>query len=141
MLTALIHTNRPTGGGESEGSAEASTPPEDDTDSDGDKAYKPSPVKRIPLNQTKKQSKLSNTNFGISSSPTKGGGRANATLVVAPMSLIGQWRDEIERCSNARLTVSLYYGTSRGDLEDELEDGTDVVITRYELDHECAKSV
>lgn len=53
------------------------------------------------------------------------------TLVVAPMSLIGQWRDELERAIPS-MTSMLYYAESKGDLVGRLEGGSvDVVITSY----------
>ncbi|PWY97431.1 hypothetical protein BCV70DRAFT_195468 [Testicularia cyperi] len=59
--------------------------------------------------------------------------KGKASLVVAPMSLIGQWRDELIRASNTgSLTPVLYYGDSKGDLLSQLESGqVDVVITSY----------
>lgn len=53
------------------------------------------------------------------------------TLVVAPMSLIGQWRDEMERAIPS-MTSMLYYAESKGDLVGRLEGGSvDIVITSY----------
>ncbi|SPQ94173.1 unnamed protein product (mitochondrion) [Plasmodiophora brassicae] len=49
-----------------------------------------------------------------------------ATLVVCPMSLLAQWRDEIERHSD--LVVSIYYGSDRND---DRRDNFDVLITTY----------
>lgn len=51
-----------------------------------------------------------------------------ATLVVCPMSLLAQWRDEIERHSD--LVVSIYYGSDRND---DRRDNFDVLITTYGL--------
>ena len=57
--------------------------------------------------------------------------QGRATLVVAPMSLIGQWRDELER-SVPTMTSMLYYAESKGDLIARLQGGSvDIVITSY----------
>ncbi len=59
--------------------------------------------------------------------------KGKASLVVAPMSLIGQWRDEIMRSSApGSLTPMLYYADSKADLLAQLESGkVNVVITSY----------
>ena len=59
--------------------------------------------------------------------------KGKASLVVAPMSLIGQWRDELIRASApGSLTPVLYYADTKGDLLAQLESGkVDVVITSY----------
>ncbi|SPO21420.1 related to RAD5 - DNA helicase [Ustilago trichophora] len=59
--------------------------------------------------------------------------KGRASLVVAPMSLIGQWRDELIRASTpGSLTPVLYYADTKGDLLAQLESGkVDVVITSY----------
>ncbi|PWN31852.1 uncharacterized protein FA14DRAFT_162702 [Meira miltonrushii] len=57
--------------------------------------------------------------------------RGRVTLVVAPMSLVGQWRDEMERAIPTMKTM-LYYGESKGELISRLTAGTvDIVITTY----------
>jgi DNA repair protein RAD5 len=57
--------------------------------------------------------------------------QGKATLVVAPMSLIGQWRDELERAVPS-MTSMLYYAEQKGDLLARLEGGSvDTVITSY----------
>lgn len=58
---------------------------------------------------------------------------ARATLVVAPMSLVGQWKSELERASSpGTLSVMLHYGEGRSEVVDRLEGGSvDVVITSY----------
>lgn len=57
--------------------------------------------------------------------------RGRVTLVVAPMSLVGQWRDEMERAIPTMKTM-LYYGEEKGDLLSRLTAGTiDIVITSY----------
>ena len=59
--------------------------------------------------------------------------RTQATLVVAPMSLLSQWRTELERASlPGTLSVDLYYGDVREQLAHKLSHGnTDVIITSY----------
>lgn len=58
-------------------------------------------------------------------------GPARATLVVAPMSLLSQWRDELLRASKpGTLSVSLYYGDTREQLSTRVETD-DVVVTSY----------
>lgn len=58
-------------------------------------------------------------------------GPARATLVVAPMSLLSQWRDELLRASKpGTLSVSLYYGDAREQLATHVETD-DVVVTSY----------
>jgi len=52
---------------------------------------------------------------------------ARTTLVVVPMSLIAQWRDEIERFSD--LSVYVYYADKRADVRTLRMH--DVVITSY----------
>jgi DNA repair protein RAD5 len=57
--------------------------------------------------------------------------QGKSTLVVAPMSLIGQWRDELERAIPS-MTSMLYYAEQKGDLIARLEGGSvDIVITSY----------
>lgn len=59
--------------------------------------------------------------------------KGKASLVIAPMSLIGQWRDELIRASApGSITPVLYYADTKGDLLAQLESGkVDVVITSY----------
>jgi DNA repair protein RAD5 len=57
--------------------------------------------------------------------------RGRVSLVVAPMSLVGQWRDEMERAIPTMKTM-LYYGESKGELLSRLTAGTvDIVVTTY----------
>ncbi|KAK4055576.1 DNA helicase rad5 [Microbotryomycetes sp. JL201] len=58
-------------------------------------------------------------------------GRPKATLVIAPMTLIGQWCEELQRSSKDGLNVLMYYGSNRTDLQDEIDSGIDVVVTSY----------
>ncbi|KAK4057901.1 DNA helicase rad5 [Microbotryomycetes sp. JL221] len=58
-------------------------------------------------------------------------GRPHATLVVAPMTLLSQWCEELQRASKEGLNVLMYYGNNRTDLQDEIDSGIDVVVTSY----------
>ena len=115
----------------------------DESDEDN---YKPSQNE-----SNKKQKKSNNTNKSSKSSTRVPGGfklLSDTTLIVVPMSLLGQWRDEILRSSEkGSVRVVTYYGDSKGNLENQLkrntkvesEDGTvvdysnafKVVITSY----------
>lgn len=54
----------------------------------------------------------------------------SATLIVAPVSLLSQWRSELERSSHSgSLLPTLWHGASRGALN--IDSGVDVVITSY----------
>lgn len=59
--------------------------------------------------------------------------KSNATLVIAPMSLLSQWHSELERASvPGTLSVHLYYGENRDQLAAALDQGrADVVVTSY----------
>ncbi|KAG0347872.1 DNA helicase rad5 [Podila humilis] len=55
------------------------------------------------------------------------------TLIVCPMSLLSQWRDEAINSSDGKLSVEVYYGGSRG-WNDEtllLSSAPDVLVTSY----------
>jgi len=67
------------------------------------------------------------------SAPPNRSSRTPATLVVAPMSLLSQWRTELERASHpGTLTVALYYGDQREQLGAQVRaGGVDVVVTSY----------
>jgi DNA repair protein RAD5 len=59
-----------------------------------------------------------------------------ATLIVAPMSLLGQWKNELERSSKpGTIKVMIWHGTTRGSLDSVIDAGgndpVDVVITSY----------
>ncbi|KAF9978993.1 DNA helicase rad5 [Actinomortierella ambigua] len=67
-------------------------------------------------------------------------GRANSTfrpskttLIVCPMSLISQWRDEAIRSSDGSLKIDVYYGNSRdlSDVELTRASAPDIMITSY----------
>ena len=61
---------------------------------------------------------------------TKGAGTdTNTTLVVAPLSLIAQWEEEISTKTN--LSCLVYYGDSRAGASSRSFRGVDVVLTTY----------
>lgn len=88
-------------------------------------AHAPPPPKRA---KTLKQSSLASA-FGAASKTAK----SHATLVIAPMSLLGQWHGELERASRpGTLAIHVYYGDAREQLASALDQGrADVVITSY----------
>ncbi|KAG8923262.1 DNA helicase rad5 [Tulasnella sp. 418] len=109
QISALIHTN---------------SQPED---SDPEKVKKPSKAKQATLGFKNKPS--TSTSEGSSSGPA-------ATLIVAPLSLLAQWKAELERSSKDEcLKIFIYHGTSRGDVERLVDptgdDPVNVVIISY----------
>lgn len=82
----------------------------------------------------KSQPSSSTANGSSSKRPRLKSGTPRATLVVAPMTLISQWCDELERSSKGgELRVLMYYGNKResgADLQQEIDGGVDVVVTR-----------
>lgn len=117
QIAALIHANRP----DEEG---ASSQKSSDTEED----VKPS--------RSELQKGSGKLGFGSKKKARRGAPVPNqATLVVAPMSLIAQWRDELVRASKKNtLSVELFYGSAagRGNVMEAVEDGeVDVVITSY----------
>lgn len=56
-------------------------------------------------------------------------GTPHVTLIVAPMTLLDQWKNELERATSAG--VMMYYGTNRADLREEIASGVSVVVTSY----------
>ena len=120
-LSLRIHTITPWNSESSESDAES-----DDSEQPTSK-----PPRRYIL-QT--QSRLSTSK----SKPRLKPGVARATLVVAPMTLLSQWCDELERSSKEKggLRVLMYYGAGRSSgkgLQEEIDAGVDVVVTRYVL--------
>ncbi|KAG8951777.1 DNA helicase rad5 [Tulasnella sp. 419] len=109
QISALIHTN---------------SQPED---SDPENVKKPSKAKQATLGFKNKPS--TSTSKGSSSGPA-------ATLIVAPLSLLAQWKAELERSSKDEcLKIFIYHGTSRGDVERLVDptgdDPVNVVIISY----------
>lgn len=129
-----IQTNTPEAAAALAGSSDSSDADGSDSDdsliigSDSD-IFIPSPTKKSTQH---KQSRLGGSG-GLAARPKKKALKADApraTLVVAPMTLMSQWRDELERSSNGDLSVLMYYGGDRGSVQDELDSGVDVIVTR-----------
>ncbi|PLW17625.1 hypothetical protein PCANC_15420 [Puccinia coronata f. sp. avenae] len=57
--------------------------------------------------------------------------KSHATLVVCPLTLLDQWKDELERCHKA-LKVFVYHSATKGTLQGNT-DKYDVVITTYNI--------
>ncbi|KAF9956368.1 DNA helicase rad5 [Modicella reniformis] len=55
------------------------------------------------------------------------------TLIVCPMSLLSQWRDEAINSSDGSLKIEVYYGASRDWSDEKLQqrDAPDILITSY----------
>lgn len=54
------------------------------------------------------------------------------TLIVAPTSLISQWASELQRSSQkGSLSVIVWHGAGRLNLQGEVDAGVDVVVTSY----------
>ena len=54
----------------------------------------------------------------------------SATLIIAPVSLLGKWRSELARCSiGDSLQPVIWHGPSRGAVS--VDSGADVIITSY----------
>lgn len=137
MIAALIHTNYMTQGSQrsspamaSEDSEEASSEDElQQSDCDEGKPAKgancPNGKREPPFYKNGKTSVSAVTNKRAS-------GRNAATLVVAPTSLLTQWKDELRRTSKDRLSVLVYNDQKDiSHLVDELDGGVDVVIVSY----------
>ncbi|KAJ3084989.1 DNA helicase rad5, partial [Quaeritorhiza haematococci] len=107
-MLALIHTNRP--------------PPTSST----------TPSAFTELMKSKGKSSLS------SAQPDEEEERASngSTLIVCPLNVLSQWRDEIEKCLGPDTTVEMYYGQDRVKKERHLfnrRDGANpfIVLTTY----------
>ncbi|GAA6012072.1 hypothetical protein JCM10207_005118 [Rhodosporidiobolus poonsookiae] len=161
MVASLIHTNTPYNAPSSPLDANLPHPGNTGAGSDSDSSLDlaPAPRKAGPT-----QSRL--TGAASSSQPSgEGGSRAlatftakrprlpagtaRATLVVAPVTLLSQWCDELERSNSSSgkgksaggrgrkdgLRVLMHYGNGRssgGELQREIEAGeVDVVVTSY----------
>ena len=108
MMSSLIHTNATL---------------DDTVDSGSDSK----PTKRKP------QSTLNFKSWGNVALASR---KPSATLLVAPLSLLAQWKAELDRSSKKGTIRSyIYHGTSRTDLEALIESDDDeelvVVITSY----------
>lgn len=137
MIAALIHTNYLTKPSTRESSKMASDDSEDRSSedelqqSDSDDLENP---KHGNAFKTKRQAlSAQNGTNGVSAGNAKrASGRKAATLVVAPTSLLTQWKDELRRTSKDRLSVLVYNDQKDiSHLADELDGGVDVVIVSY----------
>lgn len=136
MVAALIHTNTPQSIAAANGSpsSSATPPPADssDNESDDEKPYIPSPVRKVRVSTAgqKTQSRLGKAGL-VKKKSLSDKTVPTATLVVAPMTLLSQWCSELEKSSDNNLTVLMYYGSSRTSIQEEIESGVDVVVTSY----------
>ncbi|KAJ6623172.1 SNF2 family N-terminal domain-containing protein [Mycena sp. CBHHK59/15] len=95
-----------------------------------------------------RQLKLNNAFKNVSRRKAQSTKKPSATLIVAPTSLLSQWEQQLKLSSKpGALTILVWHGQNRLDLEDALEEGDDnvatikVVITSYGvLASEHAKS-
>ena len=134
MVAALIQTNQPrqSNGSAVQGRAASSSASADETnidDDDNEIGYVPSSVSKQPL-QTKLISSVNNTNEAVARRLRAG--RHNATLVIAPTSLLNQWKVELLRSCNSNLNVLVYNDQKdTGTLVQELDGGVDIVVASY----------
>lgn len=135
MVASLIHTNMPHRPEHLRRRAPSSSSDDSYSEEDSDAPYIPSPVgkhkkqTRLPLVVGSSSAAKDGANVDVSKIRA---GRYNATLVVAPTSLLNQWRDEIQRCSGNVLSIIVYNDQKdMSGLLDELDAGVDVVIASY----------
>ncbi|KAK4698930.1 DNA repair protein RAD5, partial [Phenoliferia sp. Uapishka_3] len=138
MVSALIQTNTAYAAAALSPSSSSSSASDNESglsSSSDESCYIPSPTKKSKPTSTQRQSRLNDTGATLASkSKGKGSlksGAPKATLVVAPMTLISQWCEELQRSSGGGLNVLMYYGADRSSIEEELEGGVDVVVTSY----------
>jgi DNA repair protein RAD5 len=67
--------------------------------------------------------------FNASTTSSADLGSSHATLIVCPLNLIGQWRDEVERCFK-NMSVEIYYGDEKRKTFSKSSDPM-IVITTY----------
>ncbi|ORY91570.1 SNF2 family N-terminal domain-domain-containing protein [Leucosporidium creatinivorum] len=147
MVASLIHTATPFDASPSELYSDVS----EASDNDGDLTSSPLDIStpppkkkaRLPVSKpgAPTQSRLG-TSGGLSKSTRLGDSTAGqkklradaptATLVVAPMTLLSQWCEELERSAGREgMSVLLYYGNKRTNVREEIEGGVQVVVTSY----------
>jgi DNA repair protein RAD5 len=119
MVSSLIHTNR---GPDTTPSSRSNSPGPQQKPSRQQGTLK---FANKPLT---KKSRSSDT-----SSPDDG---PCATLIIAPLSLLAQWKSELDRSSKSNtLKTMIYHGSSRNELETLVDtqgpDRVDVVVTSY----------
>ncbi|KAM0747434.1 hypothetical protein T439DRAFT_305206 [Meredithblackwellia eburnea MCA 4105] len=136
MVSALIQTNTPEAVAAAAYSSSSDSEHNSDDDSlqsEDDSVYIPSPTKKKKFSH--RQAKLGGGAALVAREKGKGKELSldtpRATLVVAPMTLLGQWVNELEKSSNGALNVIMYHGNERSSLKEHLEAGVDVVVTSY----------
>jgi DNA repair protein RAD5 len=137
MIAALIHTNYLSASrqvSEASSSAEGDSP-HNSSDS-GEDVSDASELLESKTTQTRcprgKQSTLTKSGAAVPLKSKRLSNRQGATLVVAPTSLLTQWKDELRRTSTDRLSVLVYNDQKDiSHLADELDGGVDVVIVSY----------
>lgn len=138
MIAALIHTNyltetssRESSPSSSEGSGGSSS--EDEVAAVESETEEAKPKETKKSSGRKRQAVITqNGKTGHRSSGKRLSNREGATLVVAPTSLLTQWKDELRRTSKDRLSVLIYNDSKEiSHLADELDGGVDVVIVSY----------
>jgi hypothetical protein len=126
-------------------SADEASPSDDDMKVDSDSGDDRKPAlkqreKKVAVTKPgQTQSRLGGHDGKLASKPS-GKGKAKlgaktprATLVVAPMTLLSQWCDELERSSKDGMDVLQYYGNKRTNVQEAIDEGTQVVVTRWVL--------
>lgn len=115
MVSALIQTNMPS-------TADSSSEEGEDSGEESDLPVVRKQLKLLPSSTSKKATTTGKSRRG----------RYNATLVVAPTSLLNQWKEELVRSSGGLLSV-LVYNDQKGEVSllDELDGGVDVVVASF----------
>merc|ERR1712129_366403 len=70
--------------------------------------------------------------------------KSSATLIIAPVSLIGQWESECDKRGDGKIKYKRYYGTRSRDIKKYID--KDIVFTTYgilgkESGHDLSKHV
>ncbi|POW04855.1 hypothetical protein PSTT_10095, partial [Puccinia striiformis] len=105
--------------------------PKPESDDDDDDAGYGSDKKPQIKSQDQVASQSDITPFQLGSKKKKSPRKSHATLVVCPLTLLDQWKDELERCHKA-LKVFVYHSATKGGLNAST-DKYDVVITTYNI--------
>lgn len=126
MMSALVNSAKPSA--------------DSDAEVSDDSSYRSSTPEKSVKSKISFKSELS--------SPSVLNTKPMATLVVCPLSLMAQyvfrplflhtthfsfsrWKSEFQRSSGGALQIHQFYGSGRGGLEEMIDDGADVIITRY----------
>ena len=138
MIAALIHTSLPEDNPSLFKKDPSSSPVKPQPESDGDQladdsdsdhsVYVPSAA---PTLSRATQSRLKGSGGHLTNVKSKiKGNTPRATLVVAPMTLLSQWCEELQKSSKDGMNVLMYYGTNRRSVQEEIDSGVQVVVTR-----------